>query len=112
MQSALSSKKVYRDHASKGTGDLAHKIGTLPKGANLNGDALADYMKAFDDPLNQQAIAALSSLFKLDGHLTTQVDDALANHGGLAMLGGEGLHDAPPLADDSPGVPAADLAVA
>lgn len=74
--------------------------------------ATPDYMKVFDGPLNPQAIVALSSLFKLGCHLTAQVDDALANHRGFAMLGGEGLHNAPPLVDDSLGVPAVGLAMA
>lgn len=56
---------------------LAHKLGMLLKESSLNEVAIADYMHLFDGPLSQEAIAALSNLFKLDCNLTVQIDDAL-----------------------------------
>lgn len=108
---------MYWDHASQGTGDSSPQDGDAAEGANLNKDALADYMRSFNGPLTQQAIVMLSSLFKLDCHLTAQVDDALTDHDGLGMLGAEGMdvahtreRVAPPLAGANPGVLAAGLA--
>lgn len=81
-------------------------MGMLLKGESLNEDTLTNYMRSFDAPLTQQAITVLSSLFKLDCHLTAQVDDALANHGRRTHLG----RTATPLAEANPNVSAAGLA--
>lgn len=91
---------------------LAQKLGTLPKDSNFDDVALEDYKRLFIDPLSQEAIATLTSLFKLDCNLTVQVDDTLIRHGGHGMLDACGQDeaiirkgDAPPLAQASQSFP-------
>lgn len=54
---------------------LAHKMGTLPKDRSLTDDVLKEYFAAFEAPLPQDTIAALSQLFKMDCQLTSLADD-------------------------------------
>lgn len=56
---------------------LARKMGSLLKDQFKAKDVLKDYLAMFTGPLPQEAIAALSQLFKLDCQLMTQADDAL-----------------------------------
>lgn len=84
---------------------LAQKLGTLPKDSNFDEAALEDYKRLFVDPLSQEAIATLTSLFKLDSNLTMQVDDALIRLGGHGMLDNGGQDEAPPLAQPSQSFP-------
>ena len=48
---------------------LAHKLGTTSQESSFDDAALEDYKRLFDGPLSQEAIAALTSLFKLDCNL-------------------------------------------
>lgn len=79
---------------------LAHKLGTLPKESTF--DEAVYYKRLFDGPLSQEAIAALTSLFKLDYNLTAQMDDTQLNHGGYRLLDACGREEANPREGDAP----------
>lgn len=72
---------------------LARKLGSLPKDQPLTDEALKRYIATFEAPLPQDAIAALSHLFKLDCQLTSHADEALAVLGGHSMQDSQGSKD-------------------